>query len=139
MGGDISKEEAESRFFDDYVLVRAEYDERFGEINIYKSKCSSDIMLVKEKIFENKSKFESYKKESEIRRKLDSTFVSQIHYFNSKPFAQILTLYSWCPRRMVHFIFQSHNRIRISRDDFGQIITANENLKRGLSSGTSLF
>jgi hypothetical protein len=94
MGGDISKEEAESRFFDDYVLVRAEYDERFGEINIYKSKCSSDIMLVKEKIFENKSKFESYKKESEIRRKLDPTFVSQIHYFNSKPFAPILTLYS---------------------------------------------
>jgi hypothetical protein len=51
-------------------------------------------MLVKEKIFENKSKFESYKKESEIRRKLDPTFVSQIHYFNSKPFAQILTLNS---------------------------------------------
>lgn len=83
MGGDISKEEAESRFFDDYALVRAEYDERFGEINIYKAKRSSEIVLVKEKVFENKHRFETFKKESEIRRKLDPNFVSQIHYFNT--------------------------------------------------------
>ena len=89
MGADISREEAESRFFDDYALVRAEYDERFGEINIYKAKRSSDIVLVKEKVFENKTKFENFKKESEIRRKLDPNFVSEIHYFNSNFFTLV--------------------------------------------------
>ena len=82
MGSNNSQEDIENRFFQEYTLLRTEYDQRFGEANIYRSNHSNKKILVKEKIFENEKNFEEFKEKIRVRKALSSDNIASIIYSN---------------------------------------------------------
>lgn len=85
MGVSDSKEDQSNQLhLDDYYLIRTEFDQRFGEIQIFKNKHDSSLVLLKDKVFESKEKYESYKNEADIRKRINSSYICPLLYFQSQ-------------------------------------------------------
>ena len=79
MGSEQSKGKTIQDFLREYEEVRTEYDNRMGEVKIYKKLTNSEIQVMsKEKWFEQKSAYERFTKKIQKRQSLNSENVAPI-------------------------------------------------------------
>lgn len=89
-GINFTKQQDKPSFTDDHVLVRTEYDQRFGDITVYKNKSTDSLVLAKEKVFENEDEFQLYLKNSKLRLVIKGDNICPIVNFDEK------TINDWC-------------------------------------------
>lgn len=83
-GLNILKAQYKTSFMDDHLLMRTEYDQRFGEITVYKDKSSEKLVLSKERVFESEDQFENYIKSVKLRSNIQGDNICPKVYFESE-------------------------------------------------------
>lgn len=79
MGGEQSKGKTIQDFHKEYEEVRTEYDNRMGEVKIYKKIMNPEIQVMsKEKWFEQKSTYEKYCSKIEKRKSLHNENIAPL-------------------------------------------------------------
>ena len=79
MGGEQSRGKTIDDFLLEYEEVRTEYDNRMGEVKIYRKITNPEIqVLSKEKCFQRKQEFELFMKKVEKRKKLNNENIAPL-------------------------------------------------------------
>ena len=84
MGGTESKDNNNLDLINEYTTLKTEYDQRFGEVTIYKHKKLNELVLVKEKIFDGQASYEKTKSMANNRSKMNQDLVCSVIYSNCK-------------------------------------------------------
>lgn len=80
MGSDNSKQTNELDLANEYINLKTEYDQRFGEVTVYKHKRLNELVLVKDKIFDSSQLYEKFRQMAEIRSKMNHEHISTVIY-----------------------------------------------------------
>lgn len=99
MGSTDSSNNNELDLVNEYINLKTEYDQRFGEVTIYKHRRVNELVLVKEKLFESRQQFEKFRDMAEVRSKLNHEYISTVIY--SKCNLPYITNISQYRKRMV--------------------------------------
>ena len=67
-------------FQQNYQLYRTEYDQRFGEIQVFKHSQTGDLVMLKEKWFQTKQEYEQFTQRAQQRTSIDLTHVASVKY-----------------------------------------------------------
>ena len=79
MGAEQSKGKTIEQFRKEYEEVRTEYDNRVGEVKIYKSKKNPDMQVMsKVKTFQRQGEFDKFLKKIKKRKILESANVTPL-------------------------------------------------------------
>lgn len=84
MGSTDSKDNNNLDLINEYTVLKTEYDQRFGEVTIYKHKKLNELVLVKEKIFDSQSTYERTREMANVRSKMNQDHVCSVIYSNCK-------------------------------------------------------
>ena len=85
MGNESSFDKSPEDFLKEYELIRTEYDERFKEVKIFRSKNKQNKKIVtKERIFKNKEEADRFLKQANKRKALYNDNVARLLAILSK-------------------------------------------------------
>jgi len=84
MGASDSKDNNNLDLINEYTVLKTEYDQRFGEVTVYKHKKLNELVLVKEKIFDGQHSYEKTKDMANNRSKMNQDLVCSVIYSNCK-------------------------------------------------------
>ena len=84
MGASDSKDNNNLDLINEYTILKTEYDQRFGEVTVYKHKKLNELVLVKEKIFDGQASYEKTKDMANNRSKMNQDLVCSVIYSKCK-------------------------------------------------------
>ena len=84
MGASDSKDNNNLDLINEYTVLKTEYDQRFGEVTVYKHKKLNELVLVKEKIFDGQASYQKTKDMANNRSKMNQDLVCSVIYSNCK-------------------------------------------------------
>ena len=137
MGGQQTKGKTIEDFLKEYEEVRTEFDNRMGEVKIYKKIVNPEIQVMsKEKLFQKKSDYESFQRKISKRQGLSSENVAPLLLTISKylkpnfvdnsrkewcsEFFNVVTIYEYQDRTLEQVL-----RHRRSYNDMSMIVSFN--------------
>ena len=82
MGANNAKSDNDLDLINEYIQLKTEYDHRFGEVMIYKHKRLNELVLVKEKVYENQKVYDINREMAKDRAKMNHEHISTIIYSN---------------------------------------------------------